>query len=150
MSADTKVKTQCIGALECLALHPNSIAANRVGVYILCGILGLILISHSQIISDYFISFLPSGSEPSSIDTEPLIQAISALIDIYSNEDMPYDVNFRQGQYLNRLISSVEGTRKAIRNIDRRKEGGKELRVRGDEVQSNLIAFIKYRRRLGW
>lgn len=96
------------------------------------------------------ISLLPSGSEPSPIDTEPLIQVISALIDIYSNEDVPYDVNFRQGQYLDHLVSSVEGMRKAVRNIDRRKEGGKELRMRGNEVQGNLVAFIEYRRRLGW
>jgi len=34
MSADAKVKTQCIGTLECLAQHPNSVAANRVSVYI--------------------------------------------------------------------------------------------------------------------
>ncbi|KAL9716392.1 hypothetical protein Ac2012v2_000839 [Leucoagaricus gongylophorus] len=131
MSADAKVKTQCIGTLECLAQHPNSVAANRV-------------------ISDYLISLLPSGSEPSPIDTEPLIQVISALVDIYSNEDVPYDVNFRQGQYLDHLVSSVEGMRKAVRNIDRRKEGGKELRMRGNEVQGNLVAFIEYRRRLGW
>jgi hypothetical protein len=101
-----------------------------------------------QTISDYLISLLPSGPNPSSIVTEPLIQAISALIDIYSDENMPYDVNFRQGKYLDRLVSSVEDVRKAVRNIDKRKEGGRELRLRGDEVRDNLVAFIKYRRRL--
>ncbi|KAJ3569733.1 hypothetical protein NP233_g4854 [Leucocoprinus birnbaumii] len=126
-SSDSKVKTQCIGTLECLAQHPNSIQANRV-------------------ISEYFISLLPSGSESSSVDTEPLIQAVSALIDIYSDENMPYDVNFRQGQYLHRLVSSVEGVRKAVKNVDRRKEGGRELRLRADEVRENLVAFIKYPR----
>ncbi|KAF9451411.1 ARM repeat-containing protein [Macrolepiota fuliginosa MF-IS2] len=129
-SSVPRVKTQCIGTLECLAQRPDSIPANRV-------------------IADYLISLLPSGATPSSIDTEPLIQVASALIDIYSDENMPYDVNFRQGQYLNRLVSSVEGVRKAVRNIDRRKEGGRELRVRGDEVRDNLVAFIKYRRGLG-
>ncbi|KAF5352474.1 hypothetical protein D9756_005865 [Leucocoprinus leucothites] len=129
-SSDPKVKTQCIGTLECLAQHPTSIEANRV-------------------ISDYLISLLPSGSGSSPTDTEPLIQATSALIDIYSDENMPYDINFRQGQYLNHLVSSVEGVRRAVKNIDRRKEGGRELRVRGDEVRENLVAFIKYRRRLG-
>ncbi|KXN88885.1 hypothetical protein AN958_06755 [Leucoagaricus sp. SymC.cos] len=129
-TSDAKVKTQCIGTLECLAQHPNSIDANRV-------------------ISGYLISFLPTSSQLSSVGTEPLIQAVSALIDIYSDENMPYDVNFREGQYLNRLVSSVEGVRKAVRSIDRRKEGGRELRIRGDEVRENLVAFIKYRRRLG-
>lgn len=99
-------------------------------------------------ISDYLVSLLPSGTAPASIETEPLIQAVSALIDIYSDENMPYDINFRQGHYLDRLVSGVEGVRKAVRNIDRRKEGGRELRMRADEVRENLVAFIKYRRRL--
>jgi hypothetical protein len=102
-----------------------------------------------KVISDYLISLLPSGSKPSSVGTEPLSQAVSALIDIYSDENIPYDVNFRQGQYLTPLLSSIEGIRKAVKSIDRRKEGGRELRARGDEVRENLVAFIKYRRRLG-
>lgn len=44
MSADAKVKTQCIGTLECLAQHPNSVAANRVSVYIHT-VLAFVLIS---------------------------------------------------------------------------------------------------------
>lgn len=81
--------------------------------------------------------------------TEPLIQAVSALIDIYSDENTPYDVNFRQGNFLNRLATSVDGLKKAVKGIDRRKDGGKELRRRGDDVKENLIAFIQYRRDLG-
>ncbi len=73
---------------------------------------------------------------------------MSALIDIYSNEDMPYDVNFRRGNYQQRLVASVDGVRKAIKSINRRKEGGKELKRRGEEVRDNLVAFIKYRRNL--
>jgi hypothetical protein len=61
---------------------------------------------------------------------------------------MAYDINFRQGQYLDRLVSCVEGLRKAVRSISRQKEGGRELRMRADEVRDNLVAFIKYRRRL--
>lgn len=81
--------------------------------------------------------------------TEPLIQAVSALIDIYSDENTPYDVNFRQGNLLTRLATSVDGVKKAVKGIDRRKDGGKELRRRGDDVKENLIAFIQYRRDLG-
>jgi len=77
-----------------------------------------------------------------------LIQAVSAVIDIYSDENMPYDVNFRQGRYVDRLASNVEGFKKAVRAIDRRREGGKELRRRGNEVQENLVAFIQYRKDL--
>jgi len=42
----------------------------------------------------------------------------------------------------------VDGVRKAIKSINRRKEGGKELKRRGEEVRDNLVAFIKYRRNL--
>jgi hypothetical protein len=80
--------------------------------------------------------------------TEPLIQATSALIDIYSDESSPYDINFRQGKYLDRLVDSVDGVKRAVKAIDRRKEGGKELRRRGDEVKENLVDFIQYRRDL--
>jgi hypothetical protein len=78
-----------------------------------------------------------------------VIQALSALIDIYSDENMPYDINFRQGHTLQRLSESVEGVKKAVRAIDKRKEGGREFRRRGDEVRENLEAFIKYRKDLG-
>lgn len=84
----------------------------------------------------------------SHADTEPLIQAVSALIDIYSDENMPYDVNFRAGKYVDRLALNLDGFKKAVRAIDRR-EGGKDLRRRGDEVRENLAAFIEYRKSLG-
>jgi len=77
-----------------------------------------------------------------------MIQAASALIDIYSDETLPYDVNFRQEGFLQALVSSVDGVRKAVKGIDRHKEGGRDLRLRGDEVRRNLIAFIQYRRDL--
>ena len=85
---------------------------------------------------------------PSTAGTEPLIQATSALIDIYSDECSPYDINFRQGKYLDRLVGSLDGVKKAVKAIDRRKEGGRELRRRGDEVKENLVDFIQYRRDL--
>lgn len=61
---------------------------------------------------------------------------------------MPYDVNFQQGRFLEKLASSVEGVKKAVKAIDRRKEGGKDLRRRGEEVRDNLVAFIQYRKDL--
>ncbi|KAI0640125.1 armadillo-type protein [Trametes polyzona] len=123
---DAQVKVKTIGTLECLAQHPESVDANR-------------------IISSYFLSLLPPKANPPT-PTEPLLQAVSALIDIYSDEGLPYDVNFRQGCYLDALVQSVEGVRKAVRSIDRKKE--RELRVRGEEVRDNLVAFIQYRRGL--
>ncbi len=61
---------------------------------------------------------------------------------------MPYDVNFRQGAYLERLVNSIDAVKKMVKAIDRRKPGGRELRVRGEEVRDNLVAFVKYRKNL--
>lgn len=77
---------------------------------------------------------------------EPLLQTVSALIDIYSDEMLPYDRNFRQGNYAEVLAASAEPVRKLVRSIDRKKE--RELRRRGEEVRDNLIAFVEYRRSL--
>jgi len=102
-----------------------------------------------QIISNYLLFILNGVTSSAPTGIEPSIQAASALIDIYSDENMPYDVNFRQGRYIDTLASNVEGFKKAVRTIDRRKEGGKELRRRGDEVHENLVAFIQYRKDVG-
>ena len=100
-------------------------------------------------IASYLLSMLPSSTNSSHVDTEPLIQAVSGLIDIYSDENLPYDVNFRQGHFVEKLAASVDGIRKAVKAIDRRKEGGSELRRHGEEVQENFQAFIQYRNDLG-
>ncbi|KAG1810178.1 ARM repeat-containing protein [Suillus plorans] len=126
-STDPAIRVKCIGTLECLAQHPQSIDANRV-------------------IAMHLLSILPTSTASSTYGTEPLIQTLSALIDIYSDENLPYDVNFRQGNFVQRLVDSVEGVRKAVRAIDRRKE--RDLKLRGEEMRDNLIAFIKYRRAL--
>lgn len=104
---------------------------------------------HTQLIANYLVSLLPTTTSVSSTGTESMLQAASALIDIYSDETLPYDVNFRQGGVLQALVSSVEGVRKAVKGIDRKKPGGKDLRRRGEEVRDNLVAFIQYRRNLG-
>jgi hypothetical protein len=101
-----------------------------------------------QVIAEYLLSLLPTTSTRSPVDTEPMIQAASGLIDIYSDENLPYDVNFRQGKYTERLAQSLVGVKAAVKAIDRRKEGGRELRRRGDETLQNLGDFVKYRRDL--
>ncbi|KAK7018558.1 ARM repeat-containing protein [Favolaschia claudopus] len=129
---DAQLRVKCIGTLECLAMSPSpsSIQANAA-------------------IATYLLSMLPSSTSPvSPAGTEPMLQAASSLIDIYSDEAAPWDVNFRTGGYLQRLAGSVDGVKKAVRAIDRRKEGGRELRRRGEEVRDNLVAFIQYRKGL--
>lgn len=148
LSSDPKIRVKCIGTLECLAQHPESVQANAVSVGSHSAVVITDTLSH-QTISNYLLSVVDSVSGPSPAGTEPLIQSVSALIDIYSDETLPYDVNFRQGNYIDRLAANVENVKKAVRAIDRRKEGGKDLRRRGDEVRENLVAFIQYRRDLG-
>ncbi|EPT03355.1 hypothetical protein FOMPIDRAFT_1040483 [Fomitopsis schrenkii] len=125
-TTDEGVKVKCIGTLECLAQHPESVDANRA-------------------IAAYLLSLLPP-IPATPTPREPLLQAVSALVDIYSDETLPYDANFRQGRFLDALVASVEGVRKVVRGIDRKRE--RELRARGEEVRDNLVAFIEYRRGL--
>ncbi|KAF8586249.1 ARM repeat-containing protein [Ramaria rubella] len=125
-TADDMTKAKCIGALECLAQNPEAIEANKV-------------------ISIYLLEQI---SSPSSTYAESCLQSVSALIDIYSDEVTPYDINFRQGGWVNTLANVLPTLKKLVRGIDRRKPGGMELRGRGDEVLTNLAAFIKYRRAL--
>ncbi|KAJ3908972.1 armadillo-type protein [Lentinula edodes] len=129
-ASDEITKVKCIGALECLAQYPRSITNN-------------------QVIASYLLTLLPTPSSPSPAGVESLMQAVSALIDIYSDETLPYDINFRQGGMLQTLVASVENVRKAVKRIDRKKPGGKDLRRRGEEIRDNLVAFIQYRRNLG-
>ncbi|KAF7288173.1 ARM repeat-containing protein [Mycena chlorophos] len=123
-SADAVVRVKCIGTLECLAQNPSSLDANKM-------------------IAEYLLSMLPNNGAPSPAGTEPMLQAASSLIDIYSDEASPYDINFRQGGFAARLSATLDGVRKAVRAIDRRKE--RDLRRRGEEVRDNLAAFIEYR-----
>ena len=61
---------------------------------------------------------------------------------------MPYDMNFRKGNFLGALATSLDNVKRAVKGIDRKKEGGKALRARGEEILTNLRAFMKYRREL--
>lgn len=127
-STDARLQVKCIGVLECLAQHraPASIGANKA-------------------VAEFLLALLP----PEGAAVEPAVQAASALVDIFADEDAPYDVNFREGRWRERLGAAVVPLKKMVRGVDRRAEGGRELRARGDEVVENLAAFVKYRRNLG-
>ena len=93
------------------------------------------------------MSLLPTGT-PDQGSIESTLQVTSALIDIYSDETVPYDVNFRENNILGKLVDAVEPVRKLVRGINKKKPGGIELKRRGEEVRNNLVDFIKYRRSL--
>ncbi|KLO07006.1 ARM repeat-containing protein [Schizopora paradoxa] len=128
-TSEGQLRVKAIGALECLAQHQPSIEANKV-------------------ISTYFLSIISTPLASSSTSPEPIIQAASALIDIYSDENSPYDVNFRQGGFFQALSTALPNVKKAVKSIDRKKEGGRLLRGHGEEVLDNLRGFIKYRSNL--
>jgi len=88
------------------------------------------------------------ASAPDQASVESTLQAASALIDIYSDETMPYDINFRETDVLGKLVDAVEPVRKLVRGINKKKAGGIELKRRGEEVRDNLVDFINYRRGL--
>ncbi|KAF8274277.1 ARM repeat-containing protein [Lactarius quietus] len=124
---DDAVRVKCIGALAALAQHPHpaSLDANRT---IASYLLGLIV--------------------PGRTGTETMLQAVESLIDIFADERAPAEANFRAGNVLAALAGAVEDVRRAVKGIDRKKDGGRELRRHGEEVRDNLIAFVRYRRAL--
>lgn len=81
-----------------------------------------------------------------SPSAEMLISLLNAIIDIYSDETRSYDSVFVENGYLQVLSGIVGKVRAEVKKIDKRRE--RDLRVRGDEVYENLVAFIKYRRSL--
>jgi len=124
---DDAVRVKCIGALSALAQHadPTSLDANRV-------------------IASYLLGLLVPGRT----GTETMLQAAESLIDIFADERAPAEANFRAGNVLAVLEGVVEDVRRAVKGIDRKKEGGRELRRHGEEVRDNLVAFVRYRRSL--
>ena len=124
-STDDTVRVKCVGALAALAQHPSLLDTNRAITPFLLGLL-----------------------VPGRAGTETMLQAVESLIDIFADERAPAEANFRSGNVLAALEGAVENVRRAVRGIDRKKEGGRELRRHGEEVRDNLIAFVRYRRAL--
>ena len=124
---DDAVRVKCVGALAALAQHPHpaSLDTNRA-------------------IASYLLSLLAPGRT----GTETMLQAVESLIDIFADERAPAEANFHAGNVLEALAGAVEDVRRAVKGIDRKKVGGRELRRHGEEVRDNLIAFVRYRRAL--
>ncbi|KAI9508368.1 ARM repeat-containing protein [Russula earlei] len=125
---DDAIRVKCIGALSVIAQHvdPASLDANR-------------------IIASYLLGLLVPGRT----GTETMLQAAESLIDIFADERAPAEANFRAGNVLAALEGAVDDVRRAVKSIDRKKEGGRELKRHGEEVRDNLVAFVRYRRSLG-
>ncbi|CAE6529682.1 unnamed protein product [Rhizoctonia solani] len=139
--ADEQVQVKCVGILGSLAQNTEEIEMNKVGF-------GWLVASDEinswQIIAQYLLSYI----HPSPRAAEPTLHALSLLIDIYADEANPHDVNFRNLKGTEALGSSITSLRKLVRSIDRRKEGGIELRRWAEEVEANVRGFVIYRRKL--
>jgi hypothetical protein len=98
-----------------------------------------------QAIGAFLVAIL-NASAAGAIDTADLIAVLNAIIDIYADETRIYDAVFVQNDFLQSLTACVGTVRAKVKSVDKRKE--RDLRVRGDEVCENLVAFIKYRRSL--
>jgi hypothetical protein len=99
----------------------------------------------NRIIVLYLLNLLSLGRP---ISTETMLQAVESLVDIFADARAPAEANFRVGNVLAALEGAVEGVRRVVKAIDRKKKGGRELRRRGEEVRDNLVAFIRYRKSL--
>ncbi|KAG8914469.1 hypothetical protein FRC01_004043 [Tulasnella sp. 417] len=127
---DEMIKVKCIGTLGCLAQRGDAIEANKV-------------------IGAYLFSYLTSPLPTTAIPwPEATLHAASSIIDIYADEDQPYDVNFREPAWTEVLAGAKDRVKRAGRAIDKRKEGGRELKDFADEVYANVKGFVQYRRRL--
>ncbi|QRW22289.1 ARM repeat-containing protein [Rhizoctonia solani] len=123
--ADEQVQVKCVGILGSLAQNTGEIEMNKA-------------------IAQYLLSYI----HPTPRSAEPTLHALSLLIDIYADEANTYDVNFRSLKGTEVLASSITPLRKLVRSIDRRKEGGTELRRWAEEVEGNVRGFVTYRRKL--
>ncbi|KAF8336322.1 ARM repeat-containing protein [Cantharellus anzutake] len=121
---EEKAKVQCIGTLGCIAQNPGSIEANKV-------------------VSQYLINIVRTGERP-----EPTLQAVSEIIDIYSDEASAYDVNFRQGNYLEILSERSGAVKKLVKSLNVKRPGGRKLRGWGEGVAINMRDFVRYRKNL--
>ncbi|CEL56135.1 putative ARM-like repeat-containing protein C1703,03c OS=Schizosaccharomyces pombe (strain 972 / ATCC 24843) GN=SPBC1703.03c PE=4 SV=1 [Rhizoctonia solani AG-1 IB] len=123
--ADEQVQVKCVGILGSLAQNTGEVEVNKV-------------------IAQYLLSYI----HPTPRSAEPTLHALSLLIDIYADETNTYDTNFRSLNGTEVLASSITTLRKLVRSIDRRKEGGGELRRWAEEVEGNIRGFVTYRRKL--
>ncbi|KAG8987082.1 hypothetical protein FRB90_003615, partial [Tulasnella sp. 427] len=124
------IKVKCIGTLGCLAQRGDAVEANKV-------------------IGAYLFSYLTSPLPNSTVSwPEATLHAASSIIDVYADEDQPYDVNFREAGWTETFAGAKDRVKRAGRAIDKKREGGRELKEFADEVFANVKGFVQYRRKL--
>ncbi|KAG9027760.1 hypothetical protein FRB95_007419 [Tulasnella sp. JGI-2019a] len=128
-SDDEMIKAKCIGTLGGLAQRGDAIEANKD-------------------IASYLFTYLqpPASTSTHIAYPEAVLHAASTIVDIFADETKAYDVNFNLDLFA--TVAVKDRVKRAVKAIDRTKEGGRELREFGEGVLVNLDGFVKYRQGL--
>jgi len=103
-------------------------------------------VEENTIIGDVLIDIISKANAAASdIPISLFIGALDGLFDVYADETKEYDGPvFRQRGFLDTLKAALPTLQAIVKMIDKRKDPA--LRQQAEEVQSNLAAFIEYRK----
>ncbi|KAF8421226.1 hypothetical protein EV426DRAFT_219561 [Tirmania nivea] len=121
------LRTRCVGVLGCLGLAPGRIDVNKeIGVFL--------------------VSCLSALPPTGNTATDPAIEALNAIFDLYADSEFDYDEPvFVKHNFLEHLKSILPKVQSMTKKIDKRKFP--EKRTRADEVTQNLRRFIEYKKK---
>ncbi|KAI7940104.1 hypothetical protein MJO28_013756 [Puccinia striiformis f. sp. tritici] len=129
-SENETLKGRALTTLTCLASRPN------------------VSIEENAVIGDVLINSISKASiTGSDIPNSLLVGALDGVFDVYADETRDYDEPvFRQRGFLETIKAAVPTIQAIVKKIDKRKDPA--LRQQAEAVQSNLSAFIDYRKSL--
>ncbi|POV95493.1 hypothetical protein PSTT_16220 [Puccinia striiformis] len=129
-SENETLKGRALTTLTCLASRPN------------------VSIEENAVIGDVLINLISKASiTGSDIPNGLLVGALDGVFDVYADETRDYDEPvFRQRGFLETIKAAVPTIQAIVKKIDKRKDPA--LRQQAEAVQSNLSAFIDYRKSL--
>lgn len=105
-------------------------------------------VEENALIGEIFMETISSATKPNSdVPKSLLIGALDGVFDLYADETRLYDQPvFQQRKFLETLLAVVPNFQTIVKKIDKRKDPN--LRQQAEEVHSNLLAFIEYRKGL--
>ncbi|KAG5972774.1 hypothetical protein E4U55_000735 [Claviceps digitariae] len=120
-----RLGVKCIGVLGQLALHPCPTPLNRE-------------------IASFLITLL--AALPDGTPAADAVEALNQLLDIYANEEYPYDTAvFWKENLLSHLEALVPKARAMAKSVDKKTQP--ELRTRAEEAVLNLTRFVAYKKK---
>ncbi|WAQ84680.1 hypothetical protein PtA15_5A253 [Puccinia triticina] len=129
-SESETIKARALTTLICLASRPK------------------VSVEENAVVGDVLIDIISKASLPGSdVPNSLLIGALDGMFDVYADETREYDEPvFRQRGFLDTIKAALPMVQAIVKKIDKRKDPA--LRQQAEEVQSNLSAFIDYRKSL--